>query len=347
MNYLLNLCKQMKLIFIVVALVLSGPIVAFANEPIPVVATFSILGDMVERIGGDSVSVTTLVGRDGDTHVYEPTPADARAVKEAAILFVNGLDFEGWLSRLSEAAAFSGDTIVATTGIKLIAFEEHHETDEHTDNDEHADDKDADEHTSDKDQHADDNDEHADEHHDAHDHGEFDPHGWQSLSNAVTYIDNITSALARSRPDSATTFYKNRETYVAEIEALDEQIHAMFAALPEHARSIVTSHDAFQYFGREYGLNFLAPQGLSTESEASAHDVAGLIKQMRAESISAVFVENVADPRLLKQIANETGAAIGGKLYPGSLSSTNGPAASYLDLMRHNAKTIATALVPQ
>ena len=116
------------------------------------------------------------------------------------------------------------------------------------------------------------------------------------------------------------------------------------AVLPEAARTIVTSHDAFQYFGRDYGLSFLAPQGLSTESEASARDVAELIKQVRREEISAVFVENVADPRLLRQIARETGSAIGGKLYPGALSEQDGPAATYLDLMRHNATTITKAL---
>ena len=118
------------------------------------------------------------------------------------------------------------------------------------------------------------------------------------------------------------------------------------AALPADRRTVVTSHDAFQYFGRDYGLTFLAPQGLSTESEASAKDVARLIQQIRERGIRAVFVENVADPRLLERIADETGATIGGTLYPGALSGPDGPAPTYLDMMRHNATTLAQALTP-
>ena len=163
-------------------------------------------------------------------------------------------------------------------------------------------------------------------------------------SNAITYVDNIAVALAKAAPDQASTFYKNRAAYIAEIEMLDEEIKGMVATLPEKARTVVTSHDAFQYFARDYGLLFLAPQGLSTESEASARDVAELIEQIREDEIAAVFVESISDERLMRQIANETGAAIGGQLYPGALSAENGPAATYLGLIRHNATTIVEAL---
>ena len=156
--------------------------------------------------------------------------------------------------------------------------------------------------------------------------------------------DNITAALAQADPDNASTFYHNRAAYVAEIEALDADIRGMFADLPAGSRTIVTSHDAFQYFGRDYGLTFIAPQGLSTASEASARDVARLIQLIRDQGIRAVFPENVADPRLLKRIADETGATIGGTLYPGALSGPDGPVPTYLDLMRHNARTLAQAL---
>ena len=321
-----------------VALSLAGPMAAQSAEPTRVVATFSILGDMVQRIGGEHVAVTTLVGRDGDAHVYQPTPAAARAVSEADVLVVNGLEFEGWLDRLIDASDFNGTRAVATEGIEAIAFEDDH--DDH--GDEHAEGEHHDEHG---DEHAEGehHDEHGDEHADHH-HGAFDPHAWQSLGNAVTYVDNITAALAQADPDNAATFYKNREAYVAEIQALDAEIREIVAGLPENHRTVVTSHDAFQYFGRDYGLTFLAPQGLSTESEASAQDVARLIEQMRAEGISAVFVENITDSRLLEQIANETGASIGGTLYPGALSAPDGPAPTYLDMMRHNATTLAHAL---
>ena len=366
-----------------VALSLGAPALAQSDQPIPVVATFSILGDMVERIGGDHVAVTTLVGPNGDAHVYQPTPQAARAVSEAEMLVVNGLQFEGWLDRLIEASEFDGRRVVATAGIEPIAFdgahdhghgdEEHahedghdHEHEDHAHAEEaghdHDHDHDHDEqseaghdhdHDHDHDEQAEaghdhDHDhaheEHAEAGHDGHDHGAFDPHAWQSLDNAVAYVDTITAALAEADPGNAATFYKNRADYVAEIEALDAEIREIVSGLPEDRRIVVTSHDAFQYFARDYGLTFLSPQGISTESEASARDVARLIETIRDEGVSAVFFENIADTRLLERIADETGATIGGTLYPGALSEPDGPAPTYLDMMRHNATTLAQAL---
>ncbi len=307
-----HLSTRRMLVFLALLFV-AQPMAANAQEPIPVVASFSILGDMVQRIGGSTVDITTLVGREGDVHVYQPTPADAKALKRASLLFVNGLGFEGWLERLEESAEFMGESIVVTNGIELISLEEHDE-------------------------------EHGEEHQDEHHHGEFDPHGWLSLRNAITYVDNITAALAKASPKNASVFYENRASYVAEITALDTEITAMILSLPAQARTVVTSHDAFQYFGRDYGLTFLAPQGISTDSEASAKDVANLIEQIRVSNIAAVFVENVADPRLIRQIASETSSTVGGKLFPGALSAKNGPASTYLDLIAYNALTISTAL---
>ncbi len=325
-------------------LCLATPAAAQSDGPIPVVATFSILGDMVERIGGEQVAVTTLVGPDGDVHVYQPTPAAARAVSEAKILVVNGLEFEGWLDRLIDASDFRGLRVVATDGVAPIAYEDDHDAEEHAAEEGHDHDHDHEKHAA-KEEHDHDHEAHEEAGaHDHHHHGAFDPHAWQSLANAVIYVDNITAALAKADPENAGTFYRNREAYVAEIKALDAEIRKIVASLPTDRRTVVTSHDAFQYFGRDYGLTFLAPQGLSTESEASAQDVARLIEQMRDERISAVFVENITDSRLLEQIANETGATIGGTLYPGALSGPGGPAATYLDMMRHNATTLAQAL---
>ncbi len=347
------------------ALSLAAPAIAEADKPTPVVATFSILGDMVKRIGGEHVALTTLVGPDGDTHVYQPTPADARALSEARILVVNGLQFEGWLDRLIDASDFDGMRVVATGGIEPIAFDDDHD-DDHDDHAEadHDDDHGHEEHAEtamhdhddEHEEHAetamhdhdDDHDDeaHAEAGHDHHDHGAFDPHGWQSLGNAVAYVDNITAALAQADPANAADFYQSRAAYVAEIEALDAEIREIMAALSADRRIVVTSHDAFQYFGGDYGLTFIAPQGLSTESEASAKDVARLIQQIRERGIGAVFIENIGDARLLRQIADETGAVIGGTLYPGALSGPDGPAPTYLDMMRHNAMTLAQALAP-
>ena len=311
----------------ILALSLAAPAFARPDRPIKVVATFSILGDMVKRIGGEHVAVTTLVGPDGDTHVYQPTPADARAVSEARILIVNGLQFEGWLDRLIDASDFRGVRVVATEGIEPIAFD-----------DEHADDMHARDGEAGHGKHAEGGD------HEGHDHGAFDPHAWQSLRDAAVYVDNIAAALAKADPGNADAFHRNRAAYAAEIEALDSEIRKIVAGLPAASRTVVTSHDAFAYFGRDYGLTFIAPQGLSTESEASAKDVARLILQIRDASIRAVFIENIGDPRLLKRIADETGAVIGGTLYPGALSGPDGPAPTYLDMMRHNAMTLAKAL---
>ena len=328
------------------ALSLAAPAIAQSDRPIPVVATFSILGDMVKRIGGEHVAVTTLVGPDGDTHVYRPTPADARAVSEAKLLVVNGLQFEGWLDRLIDASDFRGVRVVATHGIEPIAFDDEHDHGDHAEAG-HDDDHDHEEHaeaaTHDRDDDHD-HEEHAEAGHDDHHHGAFDPHAWQSLRNAAVYVDNITAALAKADPGSAGVFYRNREAYVAEIETLDSEIREVLAKLPAGSRTVVTSHDAFRYFGRDYGLTFIAPQGLSTESEASAKDVARLIHQIRDEGIRAVFIENIGDPRLLRRIADETGATIGGTLYPGALSGPDGPAPTYLDMIRHNAMTLARAL---
>ena len=328
------------------ALSLAAPAIAQSDKPIPVVATFSVLGDMTKRIGGEHVAVTTLVGPDGDAHVYQPTPADARAVSEATILVANGLQFEGWLDRLIDASDFDGMRVVATDGIEPIAFDDEHD-DEHDNgggHDEHAEDGHDDEHGHDEHAEAGHDDEEHAEGDDHHHHGAFDPHAWQSLGHAVAYVDNITAGLAQADPANAADFYQNRAAYVAEIEALDAEIREIVAGLSADQRIVVTSHDAFQYFGRGYGLTFLAPQGLSTESEASAKDVARLIQQIRERGIRAVFIENIGDSRLLEQIADETGAVIGGTLYPDALSGPDGPAATYLDMMRHNATTLARAL---
>jgi zinc/manganese transport system substrate-binding protein len=297
------------------AFTLSFPMASWAEEPMPVVATFSILGDMVERIGGEHIALTTLVGPDGDSHVYQPTPKAARSVAESDVLFLNGLDFEGWLERLAEAASFDGAMVVATNGVVPIAFDDH---------DDHDDEK---------------HDDHA-----GHDHGAFDPHAWQSLENAVIYANNIAAGLAQADPENAGDYYANRAAFVAEVEMLSADIEAMMKSLPADKRTVVTPHDAFGYFAATYDLTFVAPQGMSTESEVSAGDVAALITQIREESISAVFIESITDNRMMEQIANETGATIGGTLYSDALSAKSGPASTYLDMMRHNATTLFDAL---
>ena len=304
------------LIASLLAMLTAGP--AFAADRLPVVASFSILGDMVSRVGGDRVSVTTLVGPDGDAHVYEPTPNDVKAVAGAKLLVVNGLGFEGWMSRLAEASGYAGPVTVASEGVKpreMAEEEDHHD--------------------------------HAKADHAAHDHHGVDPHAWQDVANAVTYVKNIAAGLDAADPDGKATYDANAAAYVAELEALDAEVRAAMAALPADRRKIITSHDAFGYFGAAYGLELLAPEGVSTESEATAADVAGIIRQIREDAIPAIFVENIKDRRLIDQIAAETHAVVGGELYTDALSSKDGPAPTYVDMIRRNIGTLTEALAPK
>jgi zinc/manganese transport system substrate-binding protein len=295
-----------------VALFALSPLVAVAAEPLKVVASFSILGDMVQEIGKEHVAVTTLVGPDGDAHVYEPTPADASSIAAADLLVVNGLDFETWLPRLVAASGFEGAEVVATEGIEPRAFDDHHA--DHGEGGHH------------------------------HDHGSNDPHAWQSLANGVIYARNIAAALAEADPDNAAAYGANAAAYIASLEALDTTVKAAFAAIPAERRKIVTSHDAFGYFGAAYGIEFIAPTGISTEAEASAADVARIIDQIRAEHITAVFVENITNPRLIEQIAAETGATLGGELFSDALSGDDGPAPTYVKMFEYNTRQLTKAL---
>ena len=307
----------------------ATPNAAFAHEDLKVVASFSILGDMVREVAGDDVALTTLVGPDGDAHVYEPTPADVKAVAGADIVFVNGLAFEGWMPRLLEASGFKGKMVVVSDGITPREWDGEDEDHDHA----HG--------TAEP---AEAGHDHAHEHADAHDHGEFDPHAWQNLGNGIVYVGNIARALAEADPDHAADYTAAGDAYAATLKSLDDRIRAEIAAIPEARRKVVTSHDAFGYFGAAYGIEFIAPQGISTEAEASAGDVAAIIEQIRAEKIPAVFVENITDPRLVEQIARETGAVVGGELYSDALSGPDGPAPTYVKMFEFNAAALTRAL---
>ncbi|MBJ3778049.1 metal ABC transporter substrate-binding protein [Acuticoccus mangrovi] len=317
------------------ALTVSAAGGALAQDKLDVVASFSILGDMVSEIGGDQVSVTTIVGPNGDAHVYEPTPADAKALSKADVLIVNGLDFEGWLPRLVEAAEFSGLTATATDGVTPMTWDEEHEHEHH-----HDDDDDDDDHDHHGEEHA----EHEHGHEGHHHHGDFDPHAWQDLANGVIFAKNIATALEEADPAHADAYAERAKDYIATLEALNAKLKSEFGALPDTQRKIVTSHDAFRYFGRAYGLEFIAPEGLSTEAEPSAADIAHIIDQIRDEQIAAVFVENITDNRVVEQITRETGAKVGGELYSDALSGPDGPASTYVDMFENNAKTLLSAL---
>ncbi|MGO4671405.1 metal ABC transporter substrate-binding protein [Bosea sp. 2YAB26] len=290
----------------------AAPLIARAQEKLPVVASFSILGDFAREIGGERVAVTILVGPDGDAHVYSPTPADAKSVAAAKLVLINGLKFEGWLSRLIKSSGTSATVVTATRAISPLKLQD----------DDHDHGKSG-----------------------GHDHaGGDDPHAWQSVVNARLYVANIRDALSAADPAGKVAYEANAAAYLGKLDGLQGEIQAAVARIPVDRRKAITSHDAFGYFVRAYGIEFVAPQGVSTEAEASARDVARIIRQVKAQKIPAVFLENITNPRLIEQIARETGAKIGGRLYSDALSTASGPAGTYIEMMRHNIRQIEKAL---
>jgi len=336
-----------------IALGLGVNTTAFANDKIPVVASFSILGDLVSEVGGSHVDITTLVKANGDAHVYSPTPKDALAVRKAKLLVVNGLDFEGWIPRILESAHFQGTTIVASDGIDVITLgdneheehadhhEAHHEDADHDEKHEnHADYDEAHHEDADHDEKHEAHEQHAGEHH----HDGVDPHAWNSIINVKTYVKNIASGLSQVDPENAKDYQQNAQGYLQKLDKLEIKLHAKLDTIPLSQRVVITPHDAFGYFARDFKIEFTAPQGSSTESEASASDMAAIIKQIRKDKVGAVFMENIADNRMIEQISQETDAKIGGELFSGSLSDKQGPAATYLKMIEYNVDTIVSAL---
>ncbi len=291
-----------RLFALLTLMVFASPVVA--QEKVGVVATFSILGDFAKNVGGDRVDVTVLVGPDSDTHVYTPTPADARKIAGARLVIVNGLGLEGWLPRLVASSKGKATVVVATRGITAR--------------------KSAD---------------------DGHGHArEADPHAWQAVANAKVYVTNIRDALVAADPDGAANYRANAEAYFAKLDALDRDIREAIAKIPPERRHVISTHDAFGYFAAAYGIAFIAPQGVSTESEPSARDIAAIIRQIKKQKIPAVFLENTTDPRMMRRIAAETGAKIGGTLYSDGLTAENGDAPTYIAMVRHNIKALTSAL---
>lgn len=285
---------------------------ARAQARLPVVASFSILADLLARVGGDRLDIRALVGPGGDAHAFAPAPADARRIAEARLVVVNGLGFEGWIDRLVKASGATPRLVTASDGV----------TPRRTEAGGHG--------------HG-----HGRGHGNAHG---ADPHAWQDVRNVAIYVENVRKGLAAVDPAGAADYAAGAAAYAAELAALDADIRAAVAALPPARRKVVTTHDSFGYFAEAYGVAFLAPKGVAADAEPSPRDVARLIRQIRAEKIPALFLENIGDPRLMQRIAAETGARIGGTLYADSLSAPDGPAPSYVAMMRHNIRELTQAL---
>ena len=284
-------------------------------QALEVATSFSILGDLVTQVGGERVKVRTLVGPDEDAHAFQPRPSDAREIGKAALVVVNGLGFDDWMARLARAGGFKGTMVVASEGISTLAMA------------------------------RDDGHGHGHDDGQARDAGKaVDPHAWQDVTNVRRYVAKIAAALAMADPEGAGFYQANAERYDGELKTLDAEIRAAFTALPAERRKVVSSHDAFGYFARAYDLRFLAPVGMANNAEPTAQGVARLIRQLKAEKVPAVFIENVADPRMIERIRSESGARVGGTLYSDALSAADGPAPTYVQMMRSNLGALRGAL---
>ena len=278
-----------KLAFILMVTMANPSWANSSGAKVNVVASFSILGDMVAEVAGDKANVTTIVGPDADAHLYQPNTGDAVAVTEADLVIVNGMGFETWSAELIKTSGTKATIAVATDGITPLLVE-----------------------------------------------GEVDPHAWNSLTNGIIYVNNIEAALSAASPQDAAYFKANADAYRAQMMVLHDRALADIATLPEGKQIIVTAHDAFGYLANAYGLTFLAPQGIDTEAEPSAKELAELIAFLNEQGAGALFVENIANADLIEQISKETGIKLGGRIYSDALSVKGSPATSYLAMFAHN-----------
>lgn len=280
------------------------PAPAFSQARPVAVASFSILADLLRDVASDRMEIRVLAGPDVDAHHFQPRPSHAEAVRGARLVLRNGAGFDNWFDRIIASTGFSGVNVMATQGVTLRRAAPTP----------------------------------------GHNHGSQDPHAWQDARLAIAYLRNIEAGLIRADAAGEAEYRARATAAVARLEALDAWVRAEIARVPEARRIVVTSHDAFAYFGAAYGVRFRAPQGVSTRAEPSAQQVAGLIRQIRAENITAVFIENMANPATLRRLAEEAGVRVSGRLYADALSTADGPAATYEAMMRHNVGLMVSAM---
>jgi zinc/manganese transport system substrate-binding protein len=301
---------QFRVAFAGVAILL-GASAAGATERIKVVATFSVIGDIVANVAGDKVDLVTLVGPAGDTELFKPSLADGKSVAEAKIVFMNDLndEFEPWLEPLLKQVKFSGAKIVVSRGAKtLTSIEERAPRNKSVEE-------------------------------------EIDQHAWLDPKNGVIYVRNIAAALVKGDPANAADYRARADAYIKELQALDAWAKAEIAALPAAKRRFLSSHDSLQYLAKAYGITLLSINGWTNNSEPSAAELARLAKQVRQERIHALFLDSITDPRAMQQVAKETGASIGGTLYGDALSKSGGDADTYLKMLRHNVATLKAGMM--
>jgi zinc/manganese transport system substrate-binding protein len=286
-----------------------GPLRA-ADKP-TVVATFSVLGDMVANVAGDHVDLVTIVGPNGDTELYRPTLADSRTIAGARIVFVNDLndEFEPWLDPLLKQAGFAGTKVVASRGAKTITAEEEHPV-------------------SGKEAAP-----------------VLDQHAWLDPKNGVVYVKNIAQALERADPANAVDYRARAASYIKQLQSLDAWISTEMAAVPVAKRRIIASHDSLQYLAKACGITLISINGWTNKSEPSAAELARLARQIEMERVRALFLDSITDPRAMERIAKETGAVVTGTLYGDALSERGGEAGTYVEMIRHDVATLKAGML--
>ena len=284
---------------------------ARATDRITVVATFSVIGDMLANVGGDRIDIKTIVVAGGDCELYQPTAADVATVASARAVFVNDLneEFEPWLEPLLKQALFKGAKVVVTRHVRTLTAEEEHPVS-----------------------------------------GRqlptaIDQHAWLDPRNGVVYVRNIAAALARLDPAGAAAYRARAAGYTKQIEAVDDWAHKEIAGVPAAKRRALASHDSLQYVASAYGITLLSVNGWTNNSEPSAAELAKLAQQIRADHVRALFLDSITDPRAMQRIAGETGAVIGGTLYGDSLSPAGGEADSYIEMLRHDVTTLKAGML--
>lgn len=274
-----------------------------SNEKIRVVASFSILRDVVQNIGGKRVDLREIVGPNADTHIFNPTPETSKLILGAKIVFINGLGFESWFTRLIEAAGYQGTVIEVSGALKELLTQAPSSKVEI-----------------------------------------IDPHVWGDVQNVIQWCHRIAEALIELDPGAKPYYLENLKSYTAKLKALDRWIKNAYGKITQSTCKVITSHDAFGYYGRAYGVDFLAPSGLSTEDEPSAAEMVELIELIRKIHLKTIFVENISSQHLIKQLSLETGAKIGGPLFSDALSNAEQGGGTYIDMMVYNTRIILESL---
>ena len=294
----------------------GGPGGGSGDGRVSVVATYSILGDLVENVGGENVELTTLVGPNGDAHTFEPAPSDNAELAEAEVIFQNGLGFEPWLGDLYESSGSEAERVAVSEGIEPlpVARGEHGREGEGA--------------------------------HEEEEHGGPDPHAWHDVENTIVMARAIRDALSEVDPENARAYERNAREYVGKLEALDADVRESVASIPQENRVLFTSHDTFGYFAERYGFEVdTALASASTEAgDPSAGQTAELVDEIEKSGVPAIFADNVSDAGVMEGIASEAGVELAPPLYTDALGEPGSEGDTYVGMVRYNVSTMVVAL---